>query len=651
MIQYSLPDINNLACGVIKSKLFVDESFPDLTTLLPTKVPFLNFGDGKESIDMEGGVTDIDQLDVTLAEDYSKCSEGFWHRIINGYPTKTITSSGSFSEPTAGAATTAQSLSVGVNSIDRLSGDFTADGWKYGMVGIITQTGLNNGLRFTITNATALHLTVAETLTITGAETTTLQGSNTIVRSDGGSFVTDGWKSGYAGTIAQTGSNNGWRFTALTVSASTITTLEPMYVIGAASCTLTSDPVDTDIELMFTIMEGANETFWFRGKVYRKDADTTEYFLDVLSGVPNKWVRGLKVKLTTSLQMLQNVPVIALIQECSLHTTLIGAYGVKLISLGGLVASAITLAYGATYDATLCVNNSADIRLRNSDGSLVNNWDQAGIIVQQSQDFVNYYFVNFFDTSPANAFSWYNRFANAYDLLNFVLFQFGVIPKYQYGTVAGLIDPTPANNNHRLIFDSRGSSAVTVTMDGKFTESSFVSDTPRKAKTIRVSDPRGTAFIYWYLNGVLEKGDQPPYAQFDIDKETDFQINGNVSLLDPVGLILFNTGTGLFTNAAVAVDFWNYTTNSRQIESNATDNCLTKAVAQYLYNRFQKGRLQWTRTYASLSANNGSTSSQRWNKTLVMHVISDGVKSRTFYSTEVSKNLITNKSTVVWVEN
>jgi hypothetical protein len=490
-----------------------------------------------------------------------------------------------------------------------------------------------------------LQLTVAETLNvISPGISTTLQGSVSISRTSG-SFVAEGWKSGYTGTLVQTGANNNWHFTASVVTDLTITTLEVMYVVSAAACTLTSDPVDTNIELMFTIMEGTDETFWFRGKVYRKDVDNTEYFLDVLSGVPNKWVRGIKFKLTTSLQLLQSVPVLALIQECALHTTLIPAYGVEVISLGGLVSCAIKLAYGTTYDSTLCVNNSADVRVMDSTQLIYNKWDLAGVVVK-----INGSFVSFFWANSANAVSWYNRFSNAYDLLKYLLFPFGVIPRYQFGTADGLIDATPANNNHRLIFESRGSSSVTVTMDGKFDESAFVSDTPRKAKTMRISDPRGTGLIYWYLNGVLEQGDVPPYAQFDIDQETDFQVNSNVSLFDPVGLILYDINTALFVGAAVQCDFWNYNANTRQLVSSATDNCLTKAAIQYLFNRFQKGRIQWTRKYASLKANNGSTSSQRWNRTLVQHTISDGVKTRTFYATEVSKNILTNKSQVVWIE-
>jgi hypothetical protein len=645
MVEYALPNINNLACGVVKCKLYVDNSLPSLAAVLPTSVPFLNIGDGRESIDMEAGVTDIDQLDVTVAEDYTYCSEGFWHRIINGYPTKTITSTGNFAEPVSSAATTAVSLTFGLHTIDRAAGDFTGDGWAIGMVGIILHAGANNNVRFTVTNVSALQITVAESLAIISPGiSTTLQASVTFTRASG-SFVTDGWKIGYSGVVSQVGANNGWHFTVTGVAAATLTVLEAMFVIGATDCTLTSDPVDTDIELMFTIMEGTDETFWFRGKLYRKDAHNAEYYLDQLSGTPTKWVRGIKFKLTSSLQMLQNIPVIALIEECALHTTAIPAYSLEVISLGKLVASAITLAYGESFDVGLCVNNSADVRVVDSTGIITNTWDKAGVVIKSNSSYQGYFW-----SYGTNQFSWYQRFKNAYDLLKFILFPFGVIPKYQFGTSVGLIDGTPANNHHMLIFDSRGGGAVTVTMDGKIKESSFISDTARKARTIRISDPLVTGYSYWYLNGNLRRDNVPPYAQFDIDHEIDFNVNSNIALYATVALIIFDSGTGLYVGAATQCDYWNYHDGNRQVVTESADNCLAKTTALYYYYRYQKGRFEWTREYSGLSANNGSSSSQRWNKTLAIHAIHDGVVSRNFYSTEVSKSLINNKCSVVWVE-
>ena len=288
---YSLPDINNLACGVVKCKLITGIAIPDLTGLIPTKVPFLNIGVFKESIDMEVGFTEINNVDITVAEDYSTCPEGFWHRLINGYPL-------------------------------------------------------------------------------------------------------------------------------------------------------------SDIELMFSIMEGSDDTFLFRGVLNRQEATNTEYYLDVLSGTPTKWVRGIKFTLISSLKVLQNVSIAALITECKLHkiaSPLLSNYYV--VPLGEIVASMIKLAYGTSYDSSLCVNNSTDIQIGDATETIINDWNIAALpIALLGSD------IGFFDSTVGNTGGWYNRFANAYDLLKNLCFTFGIIPRYEYGTVTGIISVVPTLNNHRLVF-------------------------------------------------------------------------------------------------------------------------------------------------------------------------------------------------------
>jgi hypothetical protein len=493
--QHSLPDIDNLACGKVKCYIFEDGTVPDFADLLPESVKFLDLGEIRESIDLETGVTDIDQVDVTVAEDYTKCTEGFWHRIINTYPTATI-------------------------------------------------------------------------------------------------------------------------------------------------------------EIMFTIMESTNETFLFRGQMYRQDVYTEEYYLDKIDGsTPTKWVRGVKFKLTSSLQLLQNVTIADLITECTLHTIFIFAYLVEVVPYRSIVASIIRLAYGIPYDDALCVNNSSDIRPRNTDGSIVNNWDEAALVVKADS-----LFVGFFLSDTGNSIGWYNRYANAYDLLKDICFKFGVIPRYQYGTVDGLIDATPANNSHRLIFNSRGNAVSSVTMTNDFDESNFVSDSSRKAKTIRITDTiqrsQEIQCQYWFLNNVLTEIEAPPFAKFDIDGEIDILITSVSAPFSMTGLILYDSISALYVGAATTVDWWRYSDGSRQVTSgDYLVSCLARSLVQYLFYRFQKGRLEYTRLYESLKANDGSTDSQRWNRTLVGHAINDGVTARTFYATEVSKNVLTNKSKVVWVED
>lgn len=81
MTSYTMPVIYNTAVGEIHWKLFVDSSLPALT--IPTTCNILNIGKIKESVDVQTGVIDVANCDITMAEDYSAYSDGFWYHIIN----------------------------------------------------------------------------------------------------------------------------------------------------------------------------------------------------------------------------------------------------------------------------------------------------------------------------------------------------------------------------------------------------------------------------------------------------------------------------------------------------------------------------------------------------------------------------------------
>jgi hypothetical protein len=484
---FPLPTINNLACGVVKSYLIVSAPFSGMIEALPTKQVFLNIGDIKESIDMEVGFTDIDQVDVTVAEDYSIISEGFWHKLINENPTITV-------------------------------------------------------------------------------------------------------------------------------------------------------------EILFSLMEGANETFLFRGTVYRQDTINTEFYLDEISDTPpTAWVRGLQFKLTSSFQLLQNVTMADLDTECLTHQVVCDWTGQDryVVPVGAVIASMVKLGFGQTYDLTVCINNSSDIRPRAyASPNRYCNWDLAGIPSLKDNAVCG-----FFDATKDFAFV--NRYASAYDLLKQICFVFGVIPRLTFGNASGYIDGTFANNLFRLEFNSRGRSATRIYMD-RLESSSFVSQTLRIIDTVRITDQRYPLSCAWWYNNVLGKiGSNPlPNAQFNIDGQIDFatfQYDGDDNNRT---LIVWDSVAAAYNQFCWSGVYWNYNTGAPVIEGG-----IIYAIANYYYYRFSKlNRLEYTRSYGQIHAFNDSTHSQMWLRTLCSHVINDGTTERTFYATEVSKNLITNKSTVVWVE-
>jgi hypothetical protein len=476
LTQVQLPTIYNTAAGTLKVYLFHNDSITDL--VYPTMVTFVNIDEIVETIDIPGGTTLIDNVDVTIMEDYNVHAEGFWHKLINGY--------------------------------------------------------------------------------------------------------------------------------------------------------------DYDFELMFTLMEETDETFLFRGKLYRTNVDEGEYYLDNLTGTPSSVVRGVKFKLVSSLKVLEEVTVTDLITECTDHYVVIGGH--PYIKIQAVLASMIKLAYGIAYNVDLLINNSTDFlfSIDTTPPSYARKFNDTYIYWTTG---------GYFDSTQS--YAWVNRFADAFELLGHLCKMFGLIPRYTFGTAAGLIDSTPANNTHRIILNSRGRFGSTITMSGKLRSSHFVSDTPRKAGTMRATETQDRNQSYWYLKDVLEFGTPPPFAEFDVDLENDFHVSMPTGSGDEKRF-LYNNDEDAMTD----MEYWNYATNgySTLEDDGSHNNLLSQGIVQYLFNRFPGGRVEYEREYMSIKAVSGTTDSQRNLQTLARHTIHDGATSRNFYASEVRKDITTNKACVVWVE-
>jgi hypothetical protein len=81
---YALPTIYNNPAGDMKIDLIVDPLVPALT--IPTTVKVKTIGVLTELIDVQPGIVDVQNLDISLVEDYSVYPEGFWYHLIQGYP-------------------------------------------------------------------------------------------------------------------------------------------------------------------------------------------------------------------------------------------------------------------------------------------------------------------------------------------------------------------------------------------------------------------------------------------------------------------------------------------------------------------------------------------------------------------------------------
>lgn len=510
-VQYQLPVAYNTASGVVKTYLIVDPALPALT--LPTAVKIASMGKITERIDAQAGVVDTEQMRVTLGEDYSTYSEGFWYKVINGYP--------------------------------------------------------------------------------------------------------------------------------------------------------------KDVQLMFTLMEGTNETFLFRGRVFKANATWEEIHINPVQdtsspGVaPTKWVRSVQLQLVSAIDMLKSVAVSSLLGECRSHfVNAVSIY--NFVSLKSVVAAMIKLAYGVTYNEALVVNNATDFYFKSStdssSGATNWQWTDCGVMAQQIDTNGIYQDKVYFSVSNSN--SWLNRFASAYELLVYLSFGFAAVPRFTFGDGTGLISATPANNLPRLEFNGRGHAGMTtsyVAMGGDVNESKSITDSPHQPHSIRVADEAGPytdgagntgPVSYWSLWGHLFWGAAPGAASFDVDLTVDFFVRNGPSEGDPQRYLYVELS---LTHASVdSMYVWDYIGGAYTANSNwyftVADNALASSLSYYLMKRFNPGRFQYTRTYGRLSSTVGGVSSQRNTKTLMGTTISDGVTARNFYATSVEKDVEKNQVTVTWVQ-
>lgn len=398
-----------------------------------------------------------------------------------------------------------------------------------------------------------------------------------------------------------------------------------------------------DVQLMFTVMEGTDETFLIKGSIYRGNTDFSEVYINGTDRV-----RVLSTQLVSMLGALKNVTMTALRTEIITHIENLtdGAF----IQMRSVIASMIALAFGETFSKDLVVNNSTDIQ--------ATTWGDYTTWIADWPDLYMFDTVNeYLYPSLGLGQEWTARFATAFDLLKHLSLHFGVIPRYSFGTADGLFDSvTSANNSHRLTFNSRGRAADTITLPVPL-ESDFVSDTTYKAKSIRATDTQDNKKNGWVLNSTEDtlnttynQNIEPlPFANFDMD----LQIDWNTDSISNYVLYYLDVDTHCYQ---ANVRYYNYSTKGYiNLACVAGVNSWVKAIVNYLYYRFLVvKRFQYTRTYDTIKANNLTINSQRAIMTLAKHQITDiinGVSvTNDFYATEVYKNLMTGRLKVVWAQ-
>ena len=320
-----------------------------------------------------------------------------------------------------------------------------------------------------------------------------------------------------------------------------------------------------------------------------------------------------------------------------------------MVTFRAIIASMIKLAWGEAYDSSVVVDNSDDVQIKGDD-------DEYG-------SFLYFYIIQelFMDAygSPISIPQTYKTtFLDAYELFKHLCQMFAIIPRYTYGTAAGLIDATPANNKHRITFNARGrSSAGAVTMVGKVEESLFLPDTNRRLNSLKAVSSIVSANLAWYFkDGIIYQAVPKDWMKIDKQIEFDFETSWfNSTPVNPLYIFYLKAADDKFYTVK-HTRYWDYVAGAYVVcdddYTGATGyfNNYAKAVISYLFKRFALGRTGYERTYEDMKAQADTTISQRCIKTLADTAIHDGVESRNYYATQVTKKIKENKVKVVWVE-
>ena len=84
LVTTELEVIDKLLDASVHCYLIHDGAMDDL--VYPDHVVIMDIGDIAESIDTDALITEFDNVDIEVMEDYDNHTEGFWHKLINGYP-------------------------------------------------------------------------------------------------------------------------------------------------------------------------------------------------------------------------------------------------------------------------------------------------------------------------------------------------------------------------------------------------------------------------------------------------------------------------------------------------------------------------------------------------------------------------------------
>jgi len=299
-----------------------------------------------------------------------------------------------------------------------------------------------------------------------------------------------------------------------------------------------------------------------------------------------------------------------------------GADNRKYIGLRALIAGMIKEAYSQSYTLSNVVIQSEDFRFKENGNTRT--FADLKIVVKNS--------------SGANIgyrTTWPTGYDNCFDLLVDVLSNFGLVAEYFY------------DGTHKIRLLTRGRSYIA----SPITLPIPIASTRQPLSDIFVSLVRGTsrAFglnqAFWKTANFDGTGELPPLMNADMDINVLFHQRSTQGP-DTESLYVFPGGFNT-QQKITSMQYYDYVADA--FSADITPELGTpyyRPIVEYLWYRFGAGNIGYEREYATLQANDGTTTTHLNLRPLVQTVI----EGKRFYATEVRKNVMTNRSFVKWIE-
>lgn len=196
-----------------------------------------------------------------------------------------------------------------------------------------------------------------------------------------------------------------------------------------------------------------------------------------------------------------------------------------------------------------------------------------------------------------------------------------------------------ADDRWKIELFTRGSSYTTAATYPVPIESEPIIESDIVARTVLAIDQSGNQG--WVLDGVYGTGTFG--ARVSPDITVNMILGGSV--LGSAYMFYVNP-TGTTFNQVESSDYYDYVAAAQD----TTARIHSYSVSRYLYKRYAKSSRGYTRRYFGLGATVSGVKSTANIKCGMRTQITEGLTTKNFYASEVTKNLVKNSLTVRWVE-